>query len=72
MIISGIDETNGHYVYIENREEAILEGIRAAKKDDLVLILGKGDESYMYYDDGRHPWIGDNKAAEKALKFLGK
>ena len=41
-----------------------------AKPGDLVLILGKGDESYMYYEDGRVPWIGDNEAAREALRKL--
>ena len=35
-----------------------------------MLILGKGDESYMYYADGRVPFIGDNAAARNALKSL--
>ena len=48
--------------------EAIKAAVRTAEKDDLVLILGKGDETYMYYADGRVPFIGDNAAAREALK----
>ncbi len=61
-IIEGIQDSNGTYIYVDSREEAIFEGIRKAKAGDLVLILGKGDESYMYYEDGRKSWMGDNKA----------
>lgn len=41
-----------------------------AKKDDIVLILGKGAEEYMYRKDGRESWIGDVKAAKKVLEKL--
>ena len=53
---------------ILDRIEAIKAAVRTAEKGDLVLILGKGDETYMYYADGRVPFIGDNAAAREALK----
>lgn len=65
MILAGMDEGKG--IMIPDRFEAIKAAIEGAEKGDCVLILGKGDESYMYYDEGRRPWIGDNKAAEKIL-----
>lgn len=41
-----------------------------AKKDDIVLILGKGAEEYMYRGEGREPWMGDVEAAKKSLKIV--
>lgn len=68
MILSGMDEGKG--VMIPDRYEAIKASIEGAEAGDCVLILGKGDEPYMYYEDGRHPWMGDNQAAEKVLREM--
>lgn len=68
MIMEGIDESKG--VFIADRYQAIEECIKAARPGDCVLILGKGDEPYMYYEEGRRPWMGDHEAAKKVLKTL--
>lgn len=68
MILSGMEEGCG--VFISDRYKAIEAAVQAAAAGDCVLILGKGDEPYMYYEDGRHPWMGDNRAAEEALEKL--
>lgn len=57
-------------VFIEDRYEAIEAAVKAASKGDCLLILGKGDEPYMYYEEGRRPWMGDHAAARKALRAL--
>jgi UDP-N-acetylmuramoyl-L-alanyl-D-glutamate--2,6-diaminopimelate ligase len=40
-------ETKGHYEIEENREEAIKKAIEFSKKDDIILICGKGHETYQ-------------------------
>lgn len=70
MIMSGIPEDKA--VFIADRYEAIEAAVGTAESGDCVLILGKGDESYMYYEHGRGPWMGDNEAAKKALKKIVK
>lgn len=65
-IMSGMEE--GKADFIADRYEAIETAVKAAETGDCVLILGKGDESYMYYEHGRGPWMGDNEAARKALE----
>jgi len=67
MILAGVRKSGCEGIFVENREKAIEKAISMAHKGDLVLILGKGDESYMYYEGGRLPWIGDNEAARRAL-----
>ena len=67
-ILDGVRESGCEGVFVENREEAIDKAVAMAGKGDLVLILGKGDEKYMYHEDGRVPWMGDNVAATKALR----
>ncbi len=45
-IISGI-RTKNNYEVIENREDAIKRGIDLSKEGDIVLICGKGHETYQ-------------------------
>ncbi|MGC2872341.1 UDP-N-acetylmuramoyl-L-alanyl-D-glutamate--2,6-diaminopimelate ligase [Ihubacter sp. rT4E-8] len=63
---SGADKS----VFIEDRYKAIEAAVKTAKEGDCLLILGKGDEPYMYYEEGRRPWMGDDEAARKAVEFL--
>lgn len=67
-IMSGIEK--GKALFIPDRYEAIEQALHSAGKGDCVLILGKGDESYMYYEHGRGPWMGDNEAAKRALEKI--
>lgn len=69
-ILSGVAGSGCEGVWIADRLEAVKAAVRTAKAGDLILILGKGDESYMYYADGRAPWMGDNAAAREALKEI--
>lgn len=55
MLANVSDATN--YVRIPDRKEAIAYALNNAKKDDLVLILGKGNERYMKIDDKKIPFF---------------
>jgi len=48
-ILNGIDKDN--YVVVENRMEAIKEALKMAKKDDVIVIAGKGHEDYQILKD---------------------
>lgn len=50
-IIPGIKATNCPYVIIENRKEAIKYAICNAKKGDVVIMAGKGHETYQILAD---------------------
>lgn len=63
-IKQGIVKTNS--IYIEDREEAITQAIESANPNDTILILGKGDEVFMYREFGRSPWKGDHIVAKEA------
>lgn len=41
------DVKKNNYIFITNRKKAIKYAIDIAKKDDLILILGKGTDNYM-------------------------
>lgn len=70
-IKSGIRDTKS--IYIENRYDAIRQAIESANVGDAILILGKGDEVFMYREEGREPWLGDHVAARHCIRkyYLG-
>ncbi|MEG2544100.1 MAG: UDP-N-acetylmuramoyl-L-alanyl-D-glutamate--2,6-diaminopimelate ligase [Longicatena sp.] len=65
-IKSGIKETNN--IFIEDRYSAIRQAIESANVNDTVLILGKGDEIFMYREFGREPWLGDHNVARHCIR----
>ena len=63
-----VGKKEGKNLVIElDREKAIRAAIRLARKDDLVLILGKGHEKTILRAEGAVPFE-DIKVAEKAIK----
>ncbi|MGV3025521.1 UDP-N-acetylmuramoyl-L-alanyl-D-glutamate--2,6-diaminopimelate ligase [Clostridium thermobutyricum] len=50
-IIKGVKE--GEYIKITNRREAIKKALEIAKKDDVILIAGKGHETYQILKTGK-------------------
>ncbi len=64
-ISKGILKTN--YVIIESRYDAIRQAIELANVQDTILILGKGNENYMYGEFSKEPWIGDPNAVKEVL-----
>lgn len=57
-------------VFVADRYEAIRQAIESANAGDTILILGKGDETFMYHEEGRVPWMGDNNAAKECIRRL--
>ena len=54
-------------IFIPDRYEAIRQAVQYAKQGDVILLLGKGDEVFMYHEHGRVPWTGDNVAARECI-----
>lgn len=50
-IIPGLKKSKCEYVIIENRKDAIKYVIDNAKKDDVIVIAGKGHETYQVLKD---------------------
>ena len=46
-IVAGLPETAKNYEVIENRVEAIHHAMDIAKKDDIIVLAGKGHETYQ-------------------------
>ena len=47
MIEDGIKKTDAKYTLIVDRKEAIEYALRNAKKDDVIILAGKGQETYQ-------------------------
>lgn len=52
----GIKKTSGKYIKIENRKEAIRYAIKNAKKDDVIVLAGKGHEDYQIVGTKKYPF----------------
>lgn len=55
-IEDGIRETNGEYVVIENRREAIRYAMNVAREGDVIVLCGKGHETYQDIGGVKHPF----------------
>ena len=65
----GIKRTKGNYKVIADREKAIEHALRKANKNDLVLIAGKGHETYQEINGVKHHF-DDREVARDALTKL--
>ncbi len=50
-IMAGVTDMDTPYVVIANRKEAIEYAIKNAKKDDIIVLAGKGHETYQILAD---------------------
>ena len=66
----GIDKTDGEYVVIPDRKEAIKYSIVNAKEGDIVLLLGKGHETYQEIN-GVKNHFDEREIIEDILKEIG-
>jgi UDP-N-acetylmuramoyl-L-alanyl-D-glutamate--2,6-diaminopimelate ligase len=71
-IVHGIRDTgNRRYAVELDRAAAIATAIVEAGPGDVVLLAGKGSESYQEDADGRHPFL-DADHATRALASRGE
>lgn len=66
-IIKNIKNTHNNYEIVIDRHEAIKKAINMANEKDIVLILGKGNETYEKLKD-KVIYFNDVEEAMKALK----
>jgi len=65
----GLQKTNGQYLVISDRREAIHQAIVKAKSNDVVLIAGKGHETYQIVGSNKFHF-DDREIAREALESL--
>ena len=56
QIEEGLKKTNGKYMVMIDRKEAIKEAIKMATKRDIVILAGKGHELYQEIDGEKYPF----------------
>jgi UDP-N-acetylmuramoyl-L-alanyl-D-glutamate--2,6-diaminopimelate ligase len=60
-------EDKDNYMIIQDRKEAIDKAISIAKKNDIILIAGKGRDNYMAIEDKKVKY-SDYDVLERYLK----
>ena len=58
-ILKGVKKEDGEYIVIEDRRAAIRYAMDIAKKDDIIVLAGKGHETYQ--DIGGHKYHLDER-----------
>ncbi|MBU5467739.1 UDP-N-acetylmuramoyl-L-alanyl-D-glutamate--2,6-diaminopimelate ligase [Virgibacillus sp. MSJ-26] len=70
-MVTGLNKDALNYHVVVNRKQAINEAINMAKEDDVILIAGKGHETYQQIGHEKHDF-DDHKVAEEAIRNKGK
>ncbi|MGN0704626.1 MAG: UDP-N-acetylmuramoyl-L-alanyl-D-glutamate--2,6-diaminopimelate ligase [Lentihominibacter sp.] len=66
-IVAGLLRSdNRNYIEVENRKEAIYRGIKEARPGDLVIIMGKGHETYIE-KNGVKEYYSEHEAVNEAV-----
>lgn len=69
-IESGIKNTRGLYKVIENRKEAIKFAMRIAWKNDIVIIAGKGHETYQILKNNKKIPFDERKIVKQIAESM--
>ena len=70
-IITGLNRSNGKYIVINDRQEAIEYAMKNAQEGDMILLIGKGHEQYQEVKGVQYFW-DEREAVEKAIEKLSK
>lgn len=69
-ILKGIDKDKTDYITITDRIEAINWAVKNAKKDDVIVLCGKGHEDYQILPGGVKIHLDEREEVAKALLNL--
>ena len=67
-ILKGVSREDGEYIVIEDRRKAIQYAMDKAEKDDIIILAGKGHETYQEIRGVKHHL--DER--EEVIAYLGK
>lgn len=68
-IIVGLNKSNGKYITIKDRQEAIEYAMKNAQDGDIILLIGKGHEQYQDIKGTQYFW-DEREAVERALEKI--
>lgn len=66
----GMKQTRGLYKSIENRRQAIKFAMRIAWKSDVIIIAGKGHETYQEVENGKKLYFDDKEIVKKIAEEM--
>ena len=69
-IKTGMAKSNGTYIEIPDRREAIRYSLEHAEEGDIIAVIGKGHEDYQEINGVKHHFL-DREEVERAVKELG-
>jgi len=69
-IIPYIEKENKPYKIIEDREVAVRLAISEATSNDIVVIIGKGDETYQIINHVFTPYMGDTNIVKEIVSKI--
>lgn len=70
QIEEGMKKTNGLYKVVEDRKEAIKFAMRIAWKNDIVLIVGKGHETYQILKNNKKIHFDDREVVKQIAQEM--
>lgn len=68
----GMAKSNGNYVVIPDREEAVAYALEHAQKGDMIILLGKGHEEYQEIDGVKYHYSEREAVVKGMKKVYGK
>ena len=69
-IITGLNRSNGKYITIDDRQEAIEYAMKNAQEGDIILLIGKGHEQYQEIKGVQYYW-DEREAVQRAKEKIG-
>lgn len=67
-IASYIRQVGGKYIIIPDRKEAVRQTLSQMQKGDILVLAGKGDETFIKLKDGKVPY-SEREEVEKYIKL---
>ncbi len=68
-IVEGVKSVNGNYVTIVDRKEAIRYALENSEPNDIIILAGKGHETYTILGDKKYPF-DEREIVKDILKTL--
>lgn len=68
----GMAKSDGNYVVIPDREEAVAYALEHAEKGDIIILLGKGHEEYQEINGVKHHYSEREAIVKGMKKIYGK
>lgn len=68
-ILIGVKKSNGNYLFIEDRKEAIEYALKNHQSNDLIMLIGKGHERYQIIGHEKQ-YFNEREIVEKFMESI--